>query len=77
MAVPTVLLVDDELIIRESLGRFLEAAGYDVIVLTGIGLDPTEEDIVRRHRAYVFYKPGGYKTLLQQIDKLTRKSVPS
>lgn len=30
---PTVLLVDDELLIRESLGRFLERAGYAVIAV--------------------------------------------
>jgi DNA-binding NtrC family response regulator len=28
---PTVLIVDDELLIRHSLGRFLEHAGYDVV----------------------------------------------
>ena len=28
---PTVLIVDDELLIRHSLGRFLEHAGYDVM----------------------------------------------
>jgi len=39
---PTVLLVDDELLIRESLGRFLERAGYTVIAVA----DP---DTAARH----------------------------
>src|SRR5438876_1597287 len=41
---PAVLLVDDELLIRHSLGRFLEHAGYDVMSVA----DP--ETAIRRIR---------------------------
>jgi DNA-binding response OmpR family regulator len=34
------------------------------IVLTGVALSTEEEEILRRHPAYVFYKPHGYADLV-------------
>jgi CheY-like chemotaxis protein len=42
-----------------------------VLVLTGHPLEPEEQDLVRRHRAHLFMKPDGYRTLLQRLDQLT------
>lgn len=121
---PTVLLLDDEASVRESLGRYLQASGYDVltadnaddafgilrhsaisaaildvrlpgdrsglevlefmrldedwrelpvIILTGVQLTPGEEDIVRRCRAHVFYKPCRYGELVRHLSQLLRR----
>jgi DNA-binding response OmpR family regulator len=119
---PKVLLLDDEAVIRGSLSRYLEGAGFDVrstattedalavldagtihaavldvrlpghrsglevleamrlrdgllpgpivIVLTGHDLAPDEEEIIRRNRAYVFYKPHGYDDLVARLNEL-------
>jgi DNA-binding response OmpR family regulator len=40
------------------------------IVLTGALLSEAEEEIIRRDRAYVFYKPHGYKEIAAQLKKL-------
>lgn len=118
---PIVLLVDDEPSVRETLGRYLQLCGYEVltadnpddafkilgqsrvdavildvrlarersglevlqflrldekrrelpvILLTGSEFTPVEEDIIRRHIAYVFYKPQGYSEVVQRLRKL-------
>lgn len=46
-------------------------AALPVLILTGHPLDPEEQDLVRRHRAHLFMKPDGYRTLLQRLDQLT------
>jgi DNA-binding response OmpR family regulator len=122
---PVVLLLDDEPSVLQSLSRYLEVSGYDVvtvsdvdgacrtlthssidaaildvrlpgrrsglevlefvrlddgsrkmpvIVLTGVELAPDEEDIVRRHAAYVFYKPHGYSDIVRYLTRLLRRS---
>ncbi len=44
-----------------------------VMILTGHPLDPEEQDLVRRHRAFLFQKPEGYRMLLQRLGQLTRR----
>lgn len=46
-------------------------AAIPVIVVTGHTLEPDEEEILRRHRADLFMKPDGYRSLLQRLDQLT------
>jgi DNA-binding response OmpR family regulator len=50
----------------------LDEERYDlpVIILTGVELNGEEEEIVRRHRAYVFYKPHGYKEVVHHLNQL-------
>jgi len=42
-----------------------ETRDVPVIVLTGATLSPAEEDIIRRYRAHVFYKPHGFDEIVQ------------
>lgn len=42
-----------------------------VLILTGHALEPEEQDLIARHRAHLFLKPDGYRTLLQRLDRLT------
>jgi len=51
----------------------LHAAYTDlpVLILTGHPPSDDEVDIVRRHGAYLFMKPDGYKTLLARLNDLT------
>jgi CheY-like chemotaxis protein len=46
-------------------------SGLPVLVLTGYSLEPEEQDLIRRHRAFLFQKPDGYRMLLQRLDDLT------
>lgn len=46
-------------------------AAIPVIVVTGHTLEPDEEELLRRHRADLFLKPDGYRSLLQRLDQLT------
>ena len=41
-----------------------------VLVLTGVSLTDEEEDRIRRHRAYVFYKPEGIEAITEKLDRL-------
>ncbi|MGH9196813.1 MAG: response regulator [Acidimicrobiia bacterium] len=43
-----------------------------VIILTGAHLTEEEEEIIRRHRAYVFYKPHGYIEIVERLNKMLR-----
>jgi CheY-like chemotaxis protein len=46
-------------------------ATLPVMILTGHPLDPEEHELLRRHRAHLFLKPDGYRTLLQRLDQLS------
>jgi CheY-like chemotaxis protein len=46
-------------------------ATLPVMILTGHPLDSEEHQVLRRHRAHLFLKPDGYRTLLQRLDLLT------
>ncbi|HEY3384398.1 MAG TPA: response regulator [Vicinamibacterales bacterium] len=46
-------------------------AALPVLVLTGHALEIEEQDLIRRHRAHLFLKPDGYRTLLLRLDQLT------
>lgn len=50
-------------------------ARLPVLVLTGYSLDPEERDLIDRHRADLFLKPDGYRTLLERLDQLTRRGA--
>jgi DNA-binding response OmpR family regulator len=45
------------------------------IILTGHDLAPDEEEIIRRCRAYVFYKPHGYEDLVARLKELLGQDV--
>jgi len=49
-----------------------EFAQLPVLILTGYVLEEDEEETIRRHRAYVFYKPEHYATLVWYLDRLTQ-----
>ena len=117
----TVLLLDDEASVRESLSRYLGLHGFHVVhaasadeafgclrdyvfdafildvrlpesrsglevlqlvrlyedsadrpvfILTGHVLSEDEEAIIRRHGAYVFYKPYGYGEIVGRLERL-------
>jgi len=52
-------------------------AALPVIVVTGHPLEDTEQELVNRHRADLFLKPDGYRSLLQRLDQLTgRREAP-
>lgn len=123
---PTVLVLEDEAPVRESLRRYLELIGYrvclcenvdqafdtlshssvdaaildvrlphdrsglevlefarldegsrdlPVLVLTAFRLSPDEEDIIRRHGAYVFYKPQEYSELAKCLERAVHRGV--
>ncbi len=44
-----------------------------VVMLTGGFLSSEEDEIVRSHRAYVFYKPPDHRELVQKLIQLTRR----
>ena len=119
---PTVLLVDDEPIIRETGRRFLTRGGYTVLeaesiqravalihktpvhaaildirlpghvtgldllvafreqsgladipvlIMTGSILTDDEQASITRQRAFLFYKPEGFGTIVKFLDQLT------
>jgi CheY-like chemotaxis protein len=45
-----------------------------VLVLTGYVMNSEERLVVERHRAHLFIKPEGYRTLLEQLDTLTGRA---
>jgi DNA-binding response OmpR family regulator len=120
---PTVLVLDDDGGVRESMRRLLQAYGYaplvaatldeavqtlgtaavdalildvrldqgtgldllrtirerpefdraPVLILTGGVLSDAEEALITRHRAFLFYKPEGFDTLVKFLDTLTER----
>ena len=49
-------------------------AATPVIVLTGLTrLDPDEEDLIRRHQGFVFYKLEGIAPIVAKLDQLLRE----
>ncbi len=58
--------------IRERPG--LEKA--PILILTGGVLSPTEELFITRSRAFLFYKPEGFDTLVKFLDELTGRDRP-
>lgn len=124
---PTVLVLDDEPGVRDSMAQLLRVYGYDaltastldeargllqtadveavildvglqqgdtgldllrtireraefqkvpVLILTGGVLTDAEEVLITRHRAFLFYKPEGFDTLLNFLDTLTGRDRP-
>ena len=48
-----------------------------VLILTGYSLDPEELSLIERHRADLFHKPEGFRTLLPRLDEVTgRRTAP-
>jgi DNA-binding response OmpR family regulator len=47
-----------------------------VLILTGGLLAPSEEMLITRSRAFLFYKPEGFDTLVQFLDELTGRDRP-
>lgn len=44
-----------------------------ILILTGGVLSDAEEALITRHRAYLFYKPEGFDTLVKFLDSLTER----
>jgi DNA-binding response OmpR family regulator len=60
--------------ILESLRMQEPLASLPVIILTGVAqLTPSEEELIRRHQAYVFYKPEGIAPIAEKLDELLRR----
>lgn len=53
-----------------------EFAKAPVLVLTGGVLSPSEEILIKRSRAFIFYKPEGFDTLARFLDDLTGRDRP-
>ena len=47
-----------------------------VLILTGGILSPSEETLITRSRAFLFYKPEGFDTLVRFLDDLTGRDLP-
>jgi two-component system nitrogen regulation response regulator NtrX len=47
-----------------------------ILVLTGGVLAPSEEMLITRKRAFLFYKPEGFDTLVKFLDELTGRDRP-
>ncbi len=47
-----------------------EYAHVPVLIFTGVPLSFEDEELVRRHRAHVFYKPQPYSTLVAHLKQL-------
>jgi DNA-binding response OmpR family regulator len=53
-----------------------EFAKAPVLILTGGVLSPSEEILIKRSRAFIFYKPEGFDTLARFLDDLTGRDRP-
>jgi len=47
-----------------------------ILVLTGGVVSPSEEMLITRSRAFLFYKPEGFDTLVKFLDELTGRDRP-
>jgi DNA-binding response OmpR family regulator len=47
-----------------------------ILILTGGVLAPSEEMLITRSRAFLFYKPEGFDTLVNFLDELTGRDRP-
>ncbi len=47
-----------------------------ILILTGGILTPAEELLITRNRAFLFYKPEGFDTLVRFLDELTGRDRP-
>ena len=47
-----------------------------VLILTGGVLSRSEETLITRSRAFLFYKPEGFDTLVRFLDDLTGRDRP-
>jgi DNA-binding response OmpR family regulator len=47
-----------------------------ILILTGGVLSPSEEILIKRSRAFLFYKPEGFDTLARFLDELTGRDRP-
>jgi DNA-binding response OmpR family regulator len=47
-----------------------------ILIFTGGVLSDAEEALITRHRAFLFYKPEGFDTLVQFLDTLTGRDRP-
>ena len=63
------------LVLLEAIRRQERWRNMPVLISTGVVLTQEEQDLVARHRAYVFYKPTSYDTLIVYLDKLTRSNL--
>ena len=50
-------------------------AELPVIVLTGSDLSLKEQDLIRRHRAHLFYKPQGIESIAEALDRMLRRGA--
>lgn len=51
-----------------------ELAELPVLILTGYVMNAEEEELIRRHGAYMFFKPEGYGTLVRYLDRFTGRA---
>jgi DNA-binding response OmpR family regulator len=47
-----------------------------ILILTGGVLAPSEEMLITKARAFLFYKPEGFDTLVKFLDELTGRDRP-
>jgi two-component system response regulator MprA len=47
-----------------------------ILIFTGSTLSDAEEALITRHRAFLFYKPEGFDTLIKFLDTLTGRDRP-
>jgi two-component system, OmpR family, response regulator len=127
-SLPTVLVLDDEPLVRQAARRFLQGSGYGcieadtvagaiealkskrvvaamldmrlpdgrtgvdlladlrampetrdipVLIVTGSILTQDEETAIAKHRAFVFFKPEGFGTIVNFLDQLTGRDRSS
>lgn len=48
-----------------------------ILIFTGGVLSDAEEAFITRHRAFLFYKPEGFDTLIKFLDTLTGRDRPN
>jgi DNA-binding NtrC family response regulator len=48
-----------------------------ILIFTGGVLSDADEALITRHRAFLFYKPEGFDTLVNFLDTLTGRDRPT